>query len=127
MMRKVLLYIGYLWSSPVSLLGFLLVLAAGGWKQVTTTDKVIWFELRYPWFLPKRFIGSCLGWVMYTRRMGPEMVSIIKHEHEHFRQCLYFGPLMFIFYPLACLFAIPYGDVYYYNFFEIQARDAETR
>lgn len=131
--------LGFIWALPVTVLGFLLLLASGGWTATSRSVGLrFWFVPRCPWWWSKRFRAMCLGAVHFSRQGATFAVTIesvdpyegiikagnqiLKHEDEHRRQCWIFGPFMLIFYPLACLWALAYGKPYRANFFEIAAR-----
>ena len=115
--------LGFIWSLPVTVLGLLLLVVSGGWKNVNRTKGLrFWFLPRAPWWWPKRFSAMCMGAIHFYRMWGGVSSTTRRHEDEHRRQCWIFGPLMIVFYPLACLWALAYGKPYRANFFEIMAR-----
>ena len=121
--------LGFIWALPVTVLGVLLILASGGWVIVKRDFGLrFWFVPRHPWWWSRRYKAMCLGfvflyrWPKLIRVEGKPRQQTIVHEYEHNRQCQIFGPLMIVFYPLACLWALAYGKPYRANFFEIMAR-----
>ena len=120
--------LGFVWALPVTMLGVLAIIGAGGWRGVTRLPSPPWraclvFELRNPWFWPMRFVGMDLGAVIIVRRINGVMGIILEHELVHKMQCWILGPIMLVAYPLASFWAwVRYNEPYRMNWFERQAR-----
>lgn len=115
--------LGFLWALPVTVLGFLLLLASGGWLMVNRTEGLrFWFLPRSPWWWPKRFGAMNMGAVYFHRDWRGVSQTTRTHEDEHRRQCWILGPFTLILWPIFFLVAFMYGKPYRACWFEIMAR-----
>lgn len=123
-MRAALLALGYLWASPVSLVGLLACLlnrpSSARWRagalEVTCGRFAITFGIQPA--------AVTLGWVILLAPDAVDDREIALHERAHVLQCLVLGPLVLVAYPLASLWAWARGGHYYEdNVFEVHARE----
>jgi hypothetical protein len=129
--------LGWLWASPLTLLGFLYVTVFSffGWylSLGLMGDALVWrlrpdvapSWLKAAW---RHWAGHAIGNVVVLNS-GTDTVHgqlCLRHEQEHVHQCMVLGPLLPVFYFTAylglkfCSHAHPYYD----NPFEIDARRA---
>ena len=136
MLSKIKKFLGYLWASPITLLGLLYASAfwALGWYkwagrhsdalvwQVSEEDCPEW--LRKYW---KSWDGHAIGNVVVLKYLPSEIPTTLTHELKHVDQVMRLGIFQPIVYGLSFL-AIKYGcpgsNPYYDNPFEIDARRA---
>ena len=120
-----------IWSSPVGVLGLLgaLLFRIARWGQLRVSDGAVEVIARGPlarWLADKQWAAFTLGWtIFYWKEEFADHPSIRRHEREHIRQFLRFGPLMLVLYPLlgVCV-ALGGGHFYRDNPLEKAARDA---
>jgi hypothetical protein len=121
----------FIWSLPLGALGVLgaLLFRLLGWGQLRLSDGALEIIARGPlarWMANNHWAAFTLGWtIIYWQEEFANHPSIRRHEREHIRQFLRFGPLMAVLYPLAGLLAAVGGGHFYRdNPFEKAARDA---
>jgi hypothetical protein len=130
-MRAVL----YLWASPVTILGVVIALAArssgGAFAQRTGVLEVAggWpgrvLQRGFPW--SGSVAAMTLGHVV-VGVSNAALESTRAHERAHVRQFERWGVLLLLLYPLAGAWAwLRGGHPYRDNYFEREARAAETR
>lgn len=137
-MKRFAYFLGYLWMSPMVILGALLYLYARARDWVDYRQPVgpgILVILRGP-FADKRATPNASGRFWRANTIGPFMFcytvpesSTVSHELVHVRQQMLLGIFQPILYGLFWLYArIETGDsfqAYWQNPFEKQARKAE--
>lgn len=131
--------LGWFWAAPFSILGLLIGLLTGSLPYTTRGGAVICRMSKFLlWFFPKDFHVAAFtwGWVIFTRRdledRKPSMNGatdrrLVRHEMEHVRQAMRWGPLFPLLYLGSMAVAEaqgkrPYADCY----FERAARRAEV-
>lgn len=123
--------VAFLWASPVTILA---CLGAGlfallGWARPVVREGAIDLLTVGPfahWMAERHWAAFTFGpCVWYWTEHACAHARTRRHEREHVRQYLRWGPLMLVAYPLASLWAAARGrDPYYDNAFERAARDA---
>lgn len=80
-------------------------------------------------FFFRRFRVIAFTWgasILYAGEEGPNLPRLVRHEKEHVRQTMWFGPLMPLAYVAAGLWQQLRGRrAYHDNWFEVRARKAE--
>jgi hypothetical protein len=123
----------YLWASPATLLGLLLAACAySGSTRYRRHDGVLevcgprcarWLAL--PWYGSGQFAAITLGHVVLARD-DIALGRCRAHERVHVAQYERWGVLLLPAYLIASAIAkLRGGDVYYDNYFEVQARATE--
>lgn len=128
-------YLGYAWTSPVSLVGltyaglFHLV----GWYKWhgVREDGLVWLVgesspdwLKKAW---KSWSGHAIGNVVVLNVDPDKKTQVLQHELVHVRQCMRLGVFQPLIYGISWLgikFGCESSDPYYSNPFEIDARRA---
>jgi hypothetical protein len=123
--------IRYVWTSPTTALGLVLVLI-GLWRaQVRVVDGVVeahgpalaWLLAHFT-LMPGGPVALTLGHVVIARNSW-SLESTRAHERVHVRQCEVWGPLFVPAYLSASLSAaLRGGNLYFDNWFEIEAFQA---
>lgn len=115
-MWGLLYFLGFLWATPLSLVGLLLA-KLWGCKR----DGPVWISDKPfpgPW---RGYVGITVGWVIMLAPRHNAMT--FEHELVHVKQCLVLGPLMPLAYAVAAVWAWAGGGHWYQdNAFERQAR-----
>lgn len=121
-LHPVLYALGFLWSLPLTLVGFLLALPYGP-RAARWTGGVL--LIRVTWVIGfATTLGQTFGVVIFVKPDQPTE-RLLAHEREHTRQGFLWGPLFVLAYPVACLVAwLRGGHFYRDNWFEVAARRA---
>lgn len=111
--------LGYLWAAPASLVGLLL---APFFKERRIARGVLLAEgAQWPRKLGWRYRAITFGHVVLA--IDPVDEETFRHESVHVSQYERWGPLFFIAYPFASLWANVHGGHHYLdNIFERRAR-----
>jgi hypothetical protein len=115
----------------VGLLGAIgaVIFALLGWGRLRFSEGALDVIARGPfarWMAGRAWAAFTLSWVIwYWTEASAADPRVRRHEREHVRQCLWFGPLVLLTYPSGSLYAVlkgghPYCD----NPFEEAARRA---
>jgi hypothetical protein len=132
MIKHALRAIGYVWATPVTILG--LLLSAVYWPRFARWTRGA-IELGARRLIPRWAIAQTWGYCIYYSKQysyptltWQEQARIRAHERAHVLQCQIFGVLFLVLYPLASLVAWGIRKHYYRdNVFEIWARRAEKK
>lgn len=129
-------FLGYMWASPVTLLGLLYVSTfwAMGWYDWVDVegDAMVWKvnHDQSPKWLKKywrRWGGHAIGNVVVLKRSIEESGSTMDHELRHVEQVMRMGifqPVVYGINLVAMRWGCPGTHPYYYNPFEVDARRA---
>lgn len=127
--------LGYMWASPVTLLGLLYVLTFWGmgwyrWHGVRG-DGMVWIlNSHCPSWLSNLWdgwAGQAVGNVVVLRGPPSASSTVLRHELRHVKQCMILGPIQPIVYAInfvAIKLGCPDSHPYYDNPMEIDARRA---
>lgn len=129
-MKKLLIVLGQIWLSPITLLGFLLALVGGvTFREFDRNLGVFHYYVDsqglIDLFLTKgRFAGFTVGSVVFFRTEPlTRSESLVAHEHQHVRQGMVFGPFWTLVYCIASVISYCQGTgLYQGNWFEVNAR-----
>lgn len=132
--------LGLVWSSPMSLLGFILAMIGKtkycGRSKYTTAliyssvdgGLVYWYLTKGADLLIRNGRGArgfAVGAFIFVRDGLHEVPGLIAHESRHVTQSFWFGPAWPIAYGIACaISALRGGNFYYDCWFEADARRA---
>jgi hypothetical protein len=126
--QGVLRIVRYVWASPTTAVGLLLLLLAKGRSQARVVDGVVeadgpalaWLLTHFT-VVPGGAAALTLGHVVIAR--DPHALALTRaHERVHVRQCEVWGPLFVPAYLAAGLWALLRGRHFYFdNQFEIEA------
>lgn len=124
-----LIALGQLWASPLTLLGLFLALA-GGARWHSFDRGVLRFYARetgpWAWWFGKRFSASTIGAVTVYKQADYVTPGRANHERQHAVQAWMFGLLLPVLYLLGALTALCAGlDAYADNPFEAAAKRKE--
>jgi hypothetical protein len=132
-MKRLLFFLGYIWSLPVTVIGLLAALVA--WTKPVTTYRGTWVLQAKPggiayWFL-KRFGKTAYTWgaivtvAPVQQYWPPEFYfRLLNHERRHMVQAMWFGPLMPLVYVVCSVWAwVKGGAAYRDNILEADARE----
>ena len=133
-MHTTWLLIGYIWAAPTTAIGLVMMLG-GLWRvRVRVVDGVLeahgpalaWL-LRHLTLMPEGAAAMTFGHVVIARDRQ-SLESTRAHERVHVRQCERWGALFVPAYLAASLWALLRGgDVYFDNWFEVEAFQRERR
>ena len=133
-MHTTWLLIGYIWAAPTTAIGLVMMLC-GLWRvRVRVVDGVLeahgpalaWL-LRHLTLMPEGAAAMTFGHVVIARDRQ-SLESTRAHERVHVRQCERWGALFVPAYLAASLWALLRGgDVYFDNWFEVEAFQRERR
>ena len=135
MLDKVKNFLGYVWASPLTLLGVTYafsfeVLRWYRWHGILGHSMIWIAEKEMPrWlnWLWKGWGGHAIGNVVVLRNQPGEKSTILTHEQRHVEQCMRLGifqPLVYVVNFLAIKLGCPDSHPYYDNPMEIDARRA---
>lgn len=126
--RRIALLLRMLWALPCSMVGALLGMAivalGGSARRVDHTIEVA-LAVEQPhtpaWARQLRFSAITLGHVI-VGQSHEALAALRAHERVHVQQYELFGPLFFVAYPGASVWALIQGQCHYRgNHFEMQA------
>lgn len=133
-MHTTWLLIGYIWAAPTTAIGLVMMLG-GLWRvRVRVVDGVLeahgpalaWL-LRHLTLMPEGAAAMTFGHVVIARDRQ-SLESTRAHERVHVRQCERWGALFVPAYLAASLWALLRGgDLYFDNWFEVEAFQRERR
>lgn len=133
-MSKLSTILGYVWASPITLLGFSYasLFKLAGWYSWhgKEGDALVWLvkqEKSPDWLLSlwKGWGGHAIGNVVVLKESPSANPLTLKHEQKHVDQVMRLGifqPLAYFISSLALKIGCPGSDPYYSNPFEIDAR-----
>lgn len=128
--------LGYLWASPVTLLGLVYAMAfcALGWYEWETAedDALVWnlnHEKAPQWLKNywSKWSGHAIGNVVVLKNSIIASGSTFDHELRHVQQVMRMGifqPIVYGINLIAIRWGCPGTHPYYYNPFEVDARRA---
>lgn len=127
MQKTIIRALGYLWSIPNTCLGLLLICTVYFPKYIKWQHGALDVIPLIGTLIP-RWAGAqaqgCI--VIYRDHERLTRQRLRRHERVHVKQAFVWGPLFFIAYPAASVWAWMQGkDIYRDNYFEIQARAGE--
>jgi len=132
-MRPPPFILGQIWMAPMTLFGLLQTLAGARFAS-RSPEGVLQFVVRprtfLHWYMRRLHISAyTLGAVVtYLDPVGPRSPRLYRHELEHVRQTMLFGPLMpFAYVGSSVWQLVRRRRLYRDNWFEIRAREAEQR
>lgn len=141
-MGKLLLVLGIIWASPITLLGFLFYIGPlwflkryryVGWNGTAWRwdfePKKHFYQGKLDKFLDRqwrKWSGSTVGNLVVAKTVRGRVRQVtVDHENVHVRQAMVLGPFMPVLYGASWLFIrcfLRNADPYYDNPFEIDAR-----